>query len=123
MPVLDPYARAAKALALTGKDAADEVTLFELRHMKAIGDLVERENIDCDFTVTQVTDVWLYESGAEEQKANLEKLTAAGTAGIEDVSFSKDKDAERVGTDNLLPHMNMNSSDLSYQASKELEAV
>lgn len=95
----DPYTRSAKALDLIGKDAADEVTLFEVRHMKAIGDLVKRENIDCDFVVTLTTDICLYENGPAEQKAKVEQLTAAGVAGIEDVFFSDGKTAERVSSD------------------------
>lgn len=93
---LDPYSRSAKALGLIGKDAADEVTLFELRHMNAIGDLVEEENIDCDFCVTQVTDVCLYENGATGQQENLEKLAAAGVTGVDDVTYSEGKAAEEV---------------------------
>lgn len=94
--VVDPYNRAATALDSVGKAAADEVTLFEVRHMKAVGDLVKRENIDCDFVMTRVTDVCLYDEGAARQKAKIEKLTAAGVAGLEDVFFSDHKTAERV---------------------------
>lgn len=64
--------------------------------MKAIGDLVKEENIDCDFCVTQVTDVCLYESGATAQKENLERLTAAGVIGIDDVVYSENETAEKV---------------------------
>lgn len=64
--------------------------------MKAIGDLVERENIDCDFVVTTVTDVCLYESGATAQKENLDSLAAAGVAGIDHVIFSGNDAAEKV---------------------------
>lgn len=94
--IIDPYNRAATALDSVGKAAADEVTLFEVRHMKAVGDLVKRENIDCDFVMTRVTDVCLYDEGAARQKTKIEKLTAAGVAGLDDVFFSDHKTAERV---------------------------
>ncbi|KAF2482336.1 FAD dependent oxidoreductase [Neohortaea acidophila] len=92
----DPYNRAATALESVGKVAADEATLFEVRHMKAVGDLIKRENIDCDFVMTRVTDVCLYEEGATRQKTKIEKLTAAGVAGLDDVFFSDHKTAERA---------------------------
>lgn len=64
--------------------------------MKTIGDLVKNENIDCDFTVTTVTDVCLYESGATAQKENLDNLVAAGVAGSDDVIYSENEAAEKV---------------------------
>ena len=42
----DPYSRAAEALNKHGKEAAEEVASFESRHLKAIADLVKKEDID-----------------------------------------------------------------------------
>ncbi len=64
--------------------------------MKAIGDLVKQENIDCDFFVTRTTDVCVYEGGAEAQRTTLEKLEAAGVMGLDDVFFNDERTAERV---------------------------
>ena len=94
----DPFTRGAKALELLDKDAAEEVTSFEIRHLKAIGDLVKKENIDCDYVLTRATDVFLYDSGRDELKTKVDKLTELGISGVDDIFYSSEKTAEGVST-------------------------
>ena len=85
-----------------GKEAAEEVSTFEIRHIKEIGDLVKREDIDCDFVLTRATDVCLYEKARVELKTKLDRLTEAGLL-VDDVFYSSDKTAEGVrGRDTVL---------------------
>ena len=58
--------------------------------------MIRREKIDCDFTVTRVTDVALYEEGAEAQAAKLKGLQSAHVAGLDDVFLDRGKEAEDV---------------------------
>ena len=88
--------RAAGALDAHDKTAAEEVASFEHRHLKEIGDLVKREDIDCDYVLTRSTDVCLYSKGRDELKAKLDKVTAAGISTADDVFYSAEKTAEAV---------------------------
>ena len=69
---------------------------FEFQHLKAIGDLVKRENIDCDFVLTRATDVCLYDKARDEIKAKLDSLTTAGISAVDDVFYSSERTAEAV---------------------------
>ncbi|KAK3713188.1 hypothetical protein LTR37_008621 [Vermiconidia calcicola] len=92
----DPYSRAGSALKTHGKKAAEEVVSFEFRHLKAIGDLIKRGNIDCDFFLTRATDVCLYDKARDEIKAKLDSLTTAGISAVDDVFYSSESTAEAV---------------------------
>lgn len=48
----DPLSRAAGVLDKYGKDVAEHVASFEARQVDAIKDLVQREQVDCDFEET-----------------------------------------------------------------------
>lgn len=93
----DPFSRAGSVIEKHGREAAEEVSSFEIRHVKAIGDLVKRENIDCDFVVTRATDVCLYEKANHELKAKLDRLNDEGLSVVDDVFYSPEKSAEGVG--------------------------
>lgn len=67
-----------------------------MRHLNAIGDLVKRENIDCDYVLTRATDVCLYEKGRDDLKAKLDKVSDAGISTADDVFYSPEKTAEAV---------------------------
>ncbi|KAF7197943.1 Gamma-glutamylputrescine oxidoreductase [Pseudocercospora fuligena] len=84
------------ALRKYGRDAAEEVSSFEQRHVKAIKELVEKENIDCDFVVTRATDVCLYEDIRKELKSGLEALTAANISSAAEVHYSDGRTAEGI---------------------------
>ncbi|KAK4505526.1 hypothetical protein PRZ48_003489 [Zasmidium cellare] len=92
----DPYMRAAGALQKYGKEAAEEVASFEARQVKEIKDLVEKENIDCDFVVTRASDVCLYEDANQELKRGLDQLTKAGISTADGVFYSDSRTAEGV---------------------------
>ncbi|KXT15908.1 hypothetical protein AC579_5510 [Pseudocercospora musae] len=92
----DPYYRAAGALRKHGRDAAEEVSSFEQRHVKAIKELVEKEKIDCEFVVTRATDVCLYEDIRKELKSGLEALTAADISSAAEVHYSGGRTAEGI---------------------------
>lgn len=85
-----------------GKEAADEVTSFESRHLTEIARLVKRDNIDCDFVMTRATDVCLYDEGSRDIEAKLARLGEAGVTGIEDVFHVTGEKAEGVGPSTLL---------------------
>ena len=92
----DPFVRAGSVIDAHGKTAAEEVVQFEVSHLKAIGDLVKRENIECDYVLTRTTDVCLYEKGRDDLKAKLDKVVEAGITTADDVFYSPQKTAEAV---------------------------
>jgi len=58
--------------------------------------LVEREGIDCDFTLTRALDVYLDADHAKATEEAYRKLLQIGTANLADVQLLKGKDAEQV---------------------------
>ncbi|KAF2763665.1 FAD dependent oxidoreductase [Teratosphaeria nubilosa] len=92
----DPYTRAFSALSSLGKDAAEEVASFEHRHLKEVGDLIKRENIDCDYVRTRAVDVALFQEGADEIKRKLAVLAKAGITTVDDVFVSSSEQAEGI---------------------------
>ncbi|KAJ5112709.1 hypothetical protein N7532_000754 [Penicillium argentinense] len=61
-----------------GVDAAAEVAAFEAKHVYAIKDFVEREQIDCDYAVTQAIDVNFSSDHYKKLKKGFEQLVASG---------------------------------------------
>lgn len=59
-------------------------------------DLVERENIDCEFNLTRAIDVCLDQAHSDKAEAAFKELLKTGAVCAKDVHFSKGKDAERV---------------------------
>lgn len=90
----DPYTRAAAALTSHGKEAAEEVASFEARHLDEVPRLIRREGIDCDYVRTRATDVCLYQQGADEIKAKIERLRQADISTVDDVFSSSPEKAE-----------------------------
>ncbi|KAI7187117.1 FAD dependent oxidoreductase superfamily [Hortaea werneckii] len=90
----DPYTRAAAALASHGKEAAEEVASFEARHLDEVPRLIRREGIDCDYVRTRATDVCLYQQGADEINAKIERLRQADISTVDDVFCSTPEKAE-----------------------------
>ncbi len=101
----DAFIKAAAALDEYGKEAAEEVARFETRHIAAIGDLVRKEGIDCDFVVTRAIDVCLYDKAHHELKAKLDKLRDAGVD-VGDVFYSSGDTAAGV-SDHSVSHISM----------------
>lgn len=79
-----------------GVDAAAEVAAFEAKHVQAVKDLVETENIDCDYTVTNAVDVQLDDEHYEKLKAGLDQLIADGCSPTKQARFVGPDQAESV---------------------------
>lgn len=63
-----------------GVEAAAEVAAFEAKHVQAVKDIVEKEEIDCDYAVTRAVDVQLSGEHFQKLKAGRERLIASGCA-------------------------------------------
>jgi hypothetical protein len=83
-------------LKLYGREVAEEAASFEARQIQAIKDLVEKENIDCDFVLTRATDVCMYEDAHQKLKSGLDALREANISTAKDVFYSDGKSAEGV---------------------------
>lgn len=79
-----------------GVQTAAELAEFEIAHVKAIKRVVEKEKIDCDFTITRTTDVWANQEAAEKAKDVYDMMVAHGLEYMNDVSFTMGKDAPGV---------------------------
>jgi hypothetical protein len=112
----DPWSRAGNVIDQHGKEAAEEVSSFEIRHIKEIGDLVKRENIDCDFVVTRATDVCLYDKARDELKAKLDRLNEAGLS-VDDVFYNPEKIAEGVCS-SIYTQLNTNSLNQGFRCQR-----
>lgn len=79
-----------------GVEVGAEIAEFEVAHMKAIKDLIAREKIDCEFTLTRTTDVWCNQDAADKAKAVYDKMVAFGLKHMDDVHFVTGPQAEGV---------------------------
>ncbi|ETS73732.1 hypothetical protein PFICI_14678 [Pestalotiopsis fici W106-1] len=92
----DTYFNVPKYTQMYGAEAAAELAAFEASHVYAVKDLVERENLDCDFHLTRAVDVYLDPAHARDTEAAYRKLVRDGVVDMRDVAFTPRKDAERV---------------------------
>ena len=76
--------------------AAVDVARFEASQVFAVKELVEKENIDCDFVLTRACDAILDPELAEETHRAFRELARAGEVDLKDVYHSYGKDAEQV---------------------------
>ncbi len=75
-------------MASYGVHAAVESSKFEIAHIQAFKELIEKEHIDCDFTLTRTFNVFLDE---EQSPAFQGRLRSAGhrrLGGIERCAFT-----------------------------------
>lgn len=79
-----------------GIEAAAEISNHEVAHIQAIKKLVEKEHIDCDFTLTRTFDVFLDETFANKSKDAYDSMVKRGLTSIQDAHFTPAKYAERV---------------------------
>ena len=79
-----------------GYEAAAEISSFEVAHLQAIGDLVKKEQIDCDLTLTRSFDVFLEEEQAKASKKAYDKMLRSGITSIKDAHYTPAKQAEQV---------------------------
>lgn len=92
----DVYFQLPKYIKKYGVKAALEVAKFEASHVKAVKELVEEENIDCEFTLTRTCDVYLDEELAKQTHDAFVELKKSNVANLDDVHLITRKDAERV---------------------------
>ncbi|KAJ5172866.1 hypothetical protein N7492_005459 [Penicillium capsulatum] len=92
----DLFNHIATVAAEYGVDAAAEIAAFEADHVQAIKDLVEQENIDCDYIVTKAMDVQLNEGHFQKLKDGHERLVAGGCSPSTRVQTITPGEAETV---------------------------
>lgn len=92
----DPLSRAAQILDIHGPAVAEHVASFEARQVDAIKELVQHEDIQCDFEETRVTDVCFYREGRDKIKADLAKLVEANISTAKGINYNLEKEAEQV---------------------------
>lgn len=81
-----------------GPEMAAAISNFEISHVQTLKDLVEKEQIDCDFTLGRSMDVFLDEAQAVEAKAAYDVLKKSGLVSLKDVQYTSAKSAEIVST-------------------------
>ena len=79
-----------------GVETAAELAEFEIAHVQAIKEVVEKEKIDCDFTLTRTVDVWANQDAADKAKGVYDKMVGHGLKYMNDVHFTMGKDAPGV---------------------------
>ncbi|KAH8657919.1 FAD dependent oxidoreductase [Xylariales sp. PMI_506] len=92
----DVYYNVPKYIKKYGVKAAVEVANFEASQVLAVKELVEKEKIDCQFTLTRACDATLDEGLANATEAAFKELSMSGVANLKDVHFTPRKYAERV---------------------------
>lgn len=79
-----------------GSKAAFHLAQFEASQLTAIKQLVQKENIDCDFVLTRACDAILDPEVAKDSEKAFHDLIQEGIADLNDVQFTSGKYAERV---------------------------
>ncbi|KAI9726546.1 MAG: hypothetical protein M1834_008988 [Cirrosporium novae-zelandiae] len=80
-----------------GAEAAAELANFEASQVLAVKQLVEDEEIDCDFNLTRAFDVHLDEEHAKKTKAAYDELRKTGIfTSVKDVHYVPSQYAEQV---------------------------
>ncbi|KAH0421190.1 FAD dependent oxidoreductase [Colletotrichum camelliae] len=92
----DVYFNIPKYIEKYGVDATVEVANFEASQVFAMKELVEKEKIDCEFTLTRTCDATLDESLAAATDEAFVKLVESGVADLKDVHYTSRKQAEMV---------------------------
>lgn len=92
----DVYFNVPKYIKKYGVRSAVEVANFEASQVFAVKELVEKEKIDCEFTLTRACDATIHEGLAKQTDEAFAELAKSGVANLRDVHFTPRKDAERV---------------------------
>lgn len=79
-----------------GVKAAAEVAAFEVKHVQAIKEFVDKEGIDCDYTVTNAVDVQLDDSYFNQLQEGYKHLVAGGSKPTANARIIEAKDAQSV---------------------------
>jgi len=86
-----------------GVEATTELADFEISHVSALKEVIEKEKIDCDFTLARTVDVWSNQDAAEKAKAVYDKMVAYGLKYMNDVHFTIGKAAPGVRSHDNCP--------------------
>ncbi|KAK8038305.1 Gamma-glutamylputrescine oxidoreductase [Apiospora phragmitis] len=92
----DVYFNVPKYIKKYGVKAAVEVAAYEASQVFAVKELVEKENIDCDFVMTRACDATLDPVMAKDSHEAFIELRKSGVAGLKDVYHAYGKDAEQL---------------------------
>lgn len=92
----DVYSAVPNNIRKHGVKAAVEIANFEASQLYAIKDLIEREQIDCEFTLSRGCSVILHEGEAMVAEEAHKQLIKSGVASLRDVQFTGRRHAERV---------------------------
>ncbi|TGO11851.1 hypothetical protein BTUL_0100g00290 [Botrytis tulipae] len=93
----DLYGHIPKYINTGGVKAGAEIAEFEIAHVQALKELILREKIDCDFTLTRTCDVWNNQDAADNAKAVYDRLRLnLKLSYMADVQFTIGKDAETI---------------------------
>ncbi|KAF7930490.1 uncharacterized protein EAE98_004890 [Botrytis deweyae] len=79
-----------------GPRAGAEIAEFEIAHVKEIKKLIEKENIDCDFSLCRTVDVWCNEEMAKKAKAVYDQMVKNDFEYMDDVIFHTGKEVEGI---------------------------
>lgn len=79
-----------------GAENAAAFARFEAANVYAVKEMVEKENIDCDFVLTRALDVYLDEAHAKITHDAYQELHRIGVADLGDVQFLQGSNAEAV---------------------------
>lgn len=75
---------------------ACEIANFQMKHVLAVKDLVDKENIDCDFQLTRACDAMLDQADADKVTASFFKIRASGASCVREVQYTGPRDAEQA---------------------------
>ncbi|PQE14213.1 FAD dependent oxidoreductase superfamily protein [Rutstroemia sp. NJR-2017a BVV2] len=92
----DLYGHIPKYIERYGAEAGEKLAEFEIEHVQALKELIERENIECDFVMTRTCDVWTTQQQVDQFKAVYEGMKSHGFKYMEDVEFTEGEDAEVI---------------------------
>ncbi|KXJ85425.1 FAD dependent oxidoreductase [Microdochium bolleyi] len=92
----DVYSAVPNNIRNHGVKAAIEIADFEAKQLYAIKELIEKEDIDCDFTLSRGCSVILHEGQAKAAEEAHQQLVQSGEAHLRDVQYTGRKHAERV---------------------------
>lgn len=99
----DIYFGTPKFAEMYGTEDAVKLAQFEVEHVWAVKDVVEKEKIECDFVLTRYCDVSLDEEFAEQTQKVFERTVKEhkDLVDLREIMFHGAKDAERVSRGSL----------------------
>ena len=89
------YSNLSRNADVHGEQAAVEIAQFEASQLFAVKNLVEKENIDCDFQMTRALDVYMDEKVARTAEQTYRRSRQRHLI-PDDVQYIAKKDAPRV---------------------------